>query len=49
LGSSLTVSWHLNLANSRSILGDLHGSAAALNASWEWLRVVVDEVHGQVS
>jgi pyruvate kinase len=20
-----------------------------LNASWEWLRVVVDEVHGQVS
>jgi tetratricopeptide (TPR) repeat protein len=33
LGSSLTVSWHLNLANSRSILGDLHGCAAALAAA----------------
>jgi class 3 adenylate cyclase/tetratricopeptide (TPR) repeat protein len=33
LGSSLAVSWHLNLANSLSLLGDLHGSAAALAAA----------------
>jgi tetratricopeptide (TPR) repeat protein len=33
LGSSLAVSWHLNLAFSLSLLGDLHGSAAALAAA----------------
>ena len=33
LGSSLAVSWHLNLANSRSILGDLRGCAVAMAAA----------------
>jgi class 3 adenylate cyclase len=34
VGSSTVISWHVNLAYARSILGDLRGSFAATQAAW---------------
>lgn len=34
VGSSTVISWHVNLAYGRSILGDLRGSFAATQAAW---------------